>query len=65
MDQANMVRVQVEMSMASRFGKEICTTYEPFKDESYAHVTIDGVNDTESMDYVRWVKPDEGYTVAP
>lgn len=64
-DQANMVRVQVQASMASRFGKEVCTTYTAFKDEFFARVTIDGVNDYDSSDYVRWVKPDEGYKIAP
>jgi hypothetical protein len=63
MDDANMVRVQVQLSLATRLGKEVCTTYEPYQDEFYARAAIDGVVD--SLDYVRWVKPDEGYTVAP
>jgi len=62
-DDANQIRIQLMMVMASRFGKESCTTYKAFKDESYARVTLDGVADPDSSGYIRWVKPDDGYTV--
>lgn len=62
-DDANQVRVQLQMVMASRFGKESCTTFRAFKDESYAKVTLDGVADPDASGYMRWVKPDDGYTV--
>jgi hypothetical protein len=62
-DDANQVRVQLQIVMAGRFGKELCTTYRPFHDEFYAKVTVDGVADPDASDYMRWVKPDDGYTV--
>jgi hypothetical protein len=62
-DDASQIRVQVMIVMAARMGKQICTTYRAFKDEFYATVTVDGAPDPASSDYVRWVKPDDGYTV--
>ena len=64
-DEAIQVRMQLEAVMAPRFDKEVCTTYQPYNDKFYAHVTIDGVPDPGSSDYVLWVKPDDGYKVAP
>lgn len=62
-DDANQIRVQLQAVMAGRFDKALCTSYRPFRDEFYATVTVDGVVDSEASDYVRWVKPDDGYTV--
>ncbi|MGH6870792.1 MAG: hypothetical protein ACREHE_04720 [Rhizomicrobium sp.] len=64
-EMAVQVRLKIAAAMTQRFDKEVCTTYAPYQDELYAHVTLDGQPDPESSDYVRWVKPDDGYTVAP
>jgi hypothetical protein len=62
-DDANQIRVQLQIVMAGRFGKESCATYQAFRDASYAKVTLDGVADSDASGYMRWVKPDDGYTV--
>lgn len=59
------VRSQLVAAMAPQFGHELCTTYLPGKSGLQAQVTLDGVAHPEMGAQVIWVKPDEGYKVAP
>lgn len=58
---------QVAKAMAERSltGHEICTRYETTSERLTAKASIDGVYHPELDQPVVWVKPTDGYTVAP
>jgi hypothetical protein len=51
--------------MAPLMGKEICTTYVSVPGGLVAKVTIAGSYRADADQRVRWVKPSDGYQVAP
>jgi hypothetical protein len=64
-DKAAEVRNQVASSYQAMMGKEVCTTFVPTGDRLSARVTIDGVPNGQFTQEVIWVKPEEGFQVAP
>jgi hypothetical protein len=64
-EQAAGVRAQILGAMQAMMGKEICTTYVPAGDRLSAQVTLDGVAAPNFSQQVVWVKPEDGYKVAP
>ena len=46
-------------------GMEICTTYVPTKDGLIAKVAYDGDYQENSDQRVKWIRPSDGYSVAP
>ena len=63
---ANSIRTQIGGAMASFIGKEICTTYMPGAGGLLiANATVDGVARPDLQQNVRWVRPEDGYRVAP
>ncbi|HEY2071882.1 MAG TPA: hypothetical protein VGG48_20145 [Rhizomicrobium sp.] len=64
-EQAAPVRAMMKIGMGGQFGKEICSTYARQPDGSFRVTqTVDGQPRPEH-DRVIWVRPDEGYRVAP
>jgi hypothetical protein len=59
------IKTQLKSAMAARLDKEVCTTYIPQGDELVAQVTVDGAPAPELSAAVIWVRPEDGYTVAP
>ena len=64
-EQAKAVRSQMAQHFAALIGKEICTTYVPVGDKLTTQVTVDGVATPAYSQTVIWVKPEDGYRVAP
>lgn len=64
-EQAGPIKAQIEASDSSRWGKEVCTVYEPKGKVLIARVTLDGKPEPDLAQEVIWVRPDDGYTVAP
>jgi len=62
---AQQIRAQLLMTSAARLGKEICTKYVPDRGQFAAQVTVDGAPHPEMADRVIWVKPEDGFKVAP
>lgn len=62
---AASVHKQVAAAMSFAIGHEFCTTYVPTKDGLKAQVTVDGTAHPEMSAIVTWVKPGDGYKVAP
>jgi hypothetical protein len=64
-DQAGPILGQIATAMAAMIGHEICTRYEPAGGGLLtARATIDGVSRPETQQ-VLWVRPEDGYRVAP
>ena len=63
-DNAAFLREQVAQ-MPSLVADEICTTYTQSGDALRADLTINGAPSGGESSTVIWVRPDEGYTVAP
>lgn len=64
-EDAAPIRAQLQQSMASMLGKEVCTTYRRSGDWWIAEVTMDGVAQQEMNDTLLWVPASAGYTVQP
>lgn len=64
-DQAAPVLSRIADAMKPIMGKRICTTYVHEKDALIAHATINGVAQPDMDQTVKWVKPSDGYSVAP
>ena len=64
-DKSVAVKAQIAGAFKDMFGKEVCTTYVPTGDKLTAQVTLDGKLKPEYSQTVIWVKPEDGYTVAP
>jgi hypothetical protein len=64
-EQAAGVRAQLVQAISNQIGKEICTTYLPAGDKLSAQVTVDGAANPLYTQDVLWVKPEDGYQVAP
>ncbi len=64
-EQAAAIRSQLIPMLQGQFGKEVCTTAVPDGDRLRANVTVDGSPNPVLTQDVVWVKPDEGYKVAP
>lgn len=64
-DQAAGVRAQLVQAISNQIGKEVCTTYVPAGDKLAAQVTVDGAANPLYTQDVLWVKPEDGYQVAP
>jgi hypothetical protein len=64
-DKVAEIRNEVAHGYEGLLGKEVCTTYIPAGDRLSAQVTIDGAPNAQYTQQVIWVKPDDGYTVAP
>jgi hypothetical protein len=62
-DDAAYLREQVAQ-MPGFVANEICTTYTPEENGFRADYTVNGVRSSDSARVI-WVRPDEGYTVAP
>jgi hypothetical protein len=62
---AGKVRDGMVNAFSAQIGKEICTAYPAAGDHLQAKVTIDGAAHAEMTAAVIWVRPDEGYKVAP
>lgn len=63
--QATGVRAQLVQAVSNQLGKEVCTTYVPSGDKLAAQVTVDGSPNPIYTQEVIWVKPEDGYQVAP
>ncbi|SFK07321.1 hypothetical protein [Caulobacter sp. UNC279MFTsu5.1] len=63
--EAAPIRAQLQESMATVLGKEVCTTYRRSGDWWIAEVTMDGVARPDMQDTVLWVPASAGYTVQP
>ena len=64
--QAAGLRVWLQLLLVNFFDHEICTAYIGQSGSLLAKATMDGVPIPETIDQqVRWVSPDEGYTVNP
>lgn len=64
-DKAAEAKVQILAAFKDQMGQESCTTYVPDGDKLSAKVTLNGVAKPEYTQTVIWVKPEDGYTVAP
>ncbi len=64
-EQAAGVRGQLVQAVSNQIGKEVCTTYLPSGDKLAAQVTVDGAANPLYTQEVIWVKPEDGYQVAP
>lgn len=64
-DKAVGARQQIIGAMQPMLGQEVCTTYVPDGDKLSAKVTLNGTAKPEYTQTVIWVKPEDGYTVAP
>jgi hypothetical protein len=64
-EDAAPIRAQLQQSMASMLGKEVCTTYRRSGDWWIAEVTMGGVAQQEMNDTLLWVPASAGYTVQP
>lgn len=64
-DQAAPVLSRIADAMQPIMGKQICTTYVHDTGVLIAHATINGVAQPDMDQTVKWVKPSDGYTVAP
>lgn len=62
---AASIKAQLESGLAARLEKEICTSYRKQGSVLVTGVTIAGVGQPEIKETVIWVKPSEGYRVAP
>ena len=56
---------QILSVMSSHINQEICATFAPNGPGFRTQVTIDGVAHPEISDSFIWVRPNEGYSVAP
>ena len=64
-EQANRIRETIASSPGS-LANEVCTTYTPTENGAFrADAVVDGVSSPEMAMQVIWVRPDEGYRVAP
>lgn len=59
------IRAQIQESMASVLGQEVCTTYRRSGDWWIAEVKLNGVARPDMGDTVMWVPASAGYTVQP
>jgi hypothetical protein len=64
-DEAAPILARVAQSMAPMINKEICTTYVQSANGIAAKATIEGMYRADADQKVAWIKPDDGYTVAP
>lgn len=64
-EQAAGVRGQLVQAISGQLGKEVCTTYLPAGDKLSARVTVDGAANPLYTQEILWVKPEDGYQVAP
>ncbi len=64
-DEARPVLLRVSQSMTQVMGKRICTSYVTAQTGLIAKASIDGVYRPESDQTVKWVRPTDGYVVAP
>jgi len=62
---ATPLLAQLAQSSSWINGVEICTTYVPTKDGLTAKVAYDGEYQENSDQRVKWVRPGDGYSVAP
>jgi len=52
-------------SLKALIGKEVCTTYVPSSDGFLAKVAINGVYRANTDQRMKWIGPNDGYTVSP
>jgi len=64
-DEAAPILARVAQSMAPMINKEICTAYVQSGNGITAKATIGGEYRADTDQKVAWIKPDDGYTVAP
>lgn len=64
-DQAASVRAQIIPMLAKQFGLEICTAYVGAGPKVTAQVSINGTANPAFTQEVLWVKPSDGFHVAP
>lgn len=62
---AQRVRHELLAAMSGEVGQEVCTTYVPIIGAYIAKIAIDGVPHPEMSARVIWVRPQDGYRVAP
>jgi hypothetical protein len=62
---ADRLRDRIKSSLAPLFGKQICQTYEAHGDGFIQHSTVNGVARADLDEPMIWVRPAEGYAVAP
>ena len=59
------VKAQLVAALATRLGKEVCTTYVASGTGFTATATLDGVADATGPQTVIWVSPSDGFRVGP
>jgi hypothetical protein len=59
------IRAQLQQSMASMLGQEVCTTFRRSGDWWIAEVTMSGVARPDMNDTLIWVPASAGYTIQP
>jgi hypothetical protein len=64
-EQAAPALAQISTAMAGIIGHDICTTYTDSGQGLIAKSTIDGAAQPAMDQPVKWVAPEDGYTVAP
>ena len=64
-DQAAPVLAQIQQALAALMDKEICSTFVPEGDHLVAKSSVAGEYQAALDQPVQWVKPSDGYTVAP
>ena len=64
-EKAAAVLPKIVEGMAALFDKEICTRYEQGPDGLVAKATISGGKQEIPSQRIRWIRPTDGYTVAP
>ena len=64
-EQASPTLGKIQQAMAAVVGKEICTSYVRSADGFIAIATLDGAAMPGERQHVIWVRPADGYVVAP
>ncbi len=63
-EKTEQLRGMLIQNAAAMLDREICTRYTVSGDHLVAHAVLDGKPDETTMDVI-WVRPEEGYRVAP
>ena len=63
--EAAPIKTQIAQGMGAMMGKQVCSKLEPSANGFTVKTSIDGAYRAELDRPMRWVKPDEGYKVAP
>ena len=64
-DQAAPILARITQAMAPTFDKEICTTYQASGSDLIAKGVIKGFDRPVPDQPVKWISPNDGYTVGP